>query len=201
MIGIIDYGMGNLYSVRNALLSLGAKAKIISEPGQLKKMDACILPGVGAFGNAMDILNKSGMPQAIKDYVAKGNRFLGICLGLQLMFERSSESPSTKGLGLVKGEVLRFRGRAKIPHIGWNQLKIKLKNPMLKGIKDGSYVYFCHSYYVKPRENRVVIGQTNYIKNYASAVAKDNAFGIQFHPEKSQAIGLKILENFARGKK
>lgn len=200
MIGIIDYEMGNLCSVRNALLSLGIKAKIISKPGQLKKMTSCVLPGVGAFGDAMDILNKTGLTQAIRDYVAQGSQFLGICLGLQLLFEHSSESPGQKGLSLIKGEVLRFRGKAKIPHIGWNQLKIKQKNRIFKGIKDGSYVYFCHSYYVKPKTNKVVIGQTNYIKNYASVVAKDNVFGIQFHPEKSQAVGLKILENFAKAR-
>lgn len=198
MIGIIDYGMGNLYSVRNAFLSLGVKAKIISQPAQLKKMDSCVLPGVGAFGDAMKILNKSGMTQAIKDYISRGNPFLGICLGLQLLFERSKESPGKSGLGIVTGDVLRFKGKVKIPHIGWNKLKIRKRNPLLKGIKDGSYVYFCHSYYVQPREKGVIIGQTNYTKNYASVVAKGNVFGIQFHPEKSQAIGLEIMENFSR---
>ncbi len=201
MIGIIDYGMGNLYSVRNAFLSLGVKAKIISKPEQLKKMISCVLPGVGAFGDAMDILNKSGLTQAIIDYVAGGSQFLGICLGLQLLFDRSKESPGKKGLGIIPGEVLRFQGAVKIPHIGWNRLKIKQKNRIFKGIKDGSYVYFCHSYYVKPKTNNVVIGQTNYAANYASVVAKDNVFGIQFHPEKSQAVGLKILENFAKARK
>ena len=201
MIGIIDYGMGNLYSVRNALLSLGVKAKIISQPRQLQKMDACILPGVGAFGDAMDILDKSGLAEAIKDYTVKGNRLLGICLGLQLLFERSSESPGKEGLGLVRGEVLRFKGRAKIPHIGWNKLSIKKKNPIFARVKDGSFVYFCHSYYVKPSERGVVIGETDYIKKYASVIAKDNIFGIQFHPEKSQAVGLRILENFAKAKR
>lgn len=198
MIGIIDYGMGNLYSVRNAFLSLGVKAQIISKPRQVRTMDFCVLPGVGAFGDAMDILNSSGMAEAIRDYTSQGNGFLGICLGLQLLFERSNESPGKKGLGLIQGEVLRFKGKAKIPHIGWNKLTIKKRHPILEGIKDGTYVYFCHSYYVKPKQRNVVVGETDYIKDYASVVAKDNVFGIQFHPEKSQALGLRILGNFAK---
>ena len=198
MIGIVDYGMGNLHSVLNAFLSLGKKAKIISRPQELKRMTSCVLPGVGAFGDAMNILNRSGMSQAIKEYIDTDRPFMGICLGFQLLFESSQESPKTKGLGIVKGRVVRFSGKIKIPHIGWNQLKIVNKNPLLKGIKNGSFVYFCHSYYVQPKENKVVIGKTNYSKDYASVIAKGNVFGIQFHPEKSQAIGLKILENFTR---
>ena len=198
MIGIIDYEMGNLYSVRNAFLSLGIKAKIISRPEQLRRMDSCVLPGVGAFGDAMDILNKSGMSQAIKDYIAKGNRFLGICLGLQLLFEYSKESPAKKGLGIVAGEVLHFQKKAKVPQIGWNQIKIKKRNLLFKGIKNGSFVYFCHSYYVNPKERDVVISQTRYMRDYTSAIAKGNVFGIQFHPEKSQSVGFKIFENFTK---
>ncbi|NQU19063.1 imidazole glycerol phosphate synthase subunit HisH [bacterium] len=198
MIGIIDYGMGNLHSVLNAFLSLGKKAKIISSPDELKKMASCVLPGVGAFADAMNILNRSRMTKAIKEYVQIKRPFMGICLGLQLLFESSQESPKIKGLGIIKGNAVRFRGNVKIPHIGWNQLKIIKKNPLFRGINNGSFVYFCHSYYVQPRKKSVVIGETNYIKNYASVVARDNVFGIQFHPEKSQAIGLKILENFTK---
>jgi glutamine amidotransferase len=197
MIGIIDYGMGNLHSVLNAFLSLGKRAKIISKPPQLKGITHCVLPGVAAFGDAMSILNKSKMTEAIRDYVATGKPFMGICLGLQLLFESSQESPKAKGLGIVKGKVVKFKGKVKIPHIGWNRLKITKKNPLFNGIKDGSFVYFCHSYYVQPKE-KVVIGETNYTKNYASVVGKDNVFGIQFHPEKSQSVGLKILENFTK---
>ncbi|MDD5005931.1 MAG: imidazole glycerol phosphate synthase subunit HisH [Candidatus Omnitrophica bacterium] len=197
MIGIIDYGMGNLHSVFNAFLSLGKKAKIISKPSQLEGVTHCVLPGVGAFGDAMSILNKSGMSDAIRDYVKTNKPFMGICLGLQLLFESSTESPKIKGLSLIKGNVVRFKGKVKIPHIGWNQLKIKKNSPLFKGIEDGSFVYFCHSYYVEPKE-KVTIGETDYIKNYASVINKDNIFGIQFHPEKSQAIGLKILENFTK---
>lgn len=198
MIGIIDYGMGNLYSVRNAFLSLGIKAKVISRPQELNDITSCVLPGVGAFGDAMEILNKNKMSQAIKEYVETGKPFMGICLGLQLLFESSEESPEVKGLGIVKGRVLRFKGKAKIPHIGWNQIEIKKKNPLFNTINDGSFVYFCHSYYVKPKEEDIVIGLTNYTKNFASVIAEDNLFGIQFHPEKSQAVGLKILDNFTK---
>ncbi|MDD5292498.1 MAG: imidazole glycerol phosphate synthase subunit HisH [Candidatus Omnitrophica bacterium] len=197
MIGIIDYGMGNLQSVLNAFLSLGKRAKIISKPAQLKGISYCVLPGVGAFGDAMAILDKSGMSEAIREYASSGKPFMGICLGLQLLFESSEESPKAKGLNIIKGRVVKFKGDVKIPHIGWNQLKIKTKSPIFKGIKDGSFVYFCHSYYVQPKE-KVVIGETNYTKNYASVIGKGNVFGIQFHPEKSQSIGLKILENFTR---
>jgi glutamine amidotransferase len=199
MTGIIDYGMGNLYSVRNAFLSLGIKASIINKPEQLKKMSSCVLPGVGAFGDAMDILNKSGMSLAIKEYISQGNHFLGICLGLQLLFEHSNESPDKKGLGIVEGNVVRFIGDVKIPHIGWNQLEIRKRNLIFNNIENGSFVYFCHSYYVNPKDKNVVIGTTNYTKRYASVIASGNVFGIQFHPEKSQAIGLRILKNFTRG--
>jgi glutamine amidotransferase len=197
MVGIIDYGMGNLHSVLNAFLSLGKKAKVISKPVQLKGVTHCVLPGVGAFGDAMAILNKSGMSEAIRDYVKSGKPLMGICLGLQLLFEGSQENPKTKGLNIVKGRAVRFKGDVKIPHIGWNQLEIKKKSPLFKGVKDGSFVYFCHSYYVVPKE-KVIIGETNYTKKYASVIGKDNVLGIQFHPEKSQKVGLKILENFTR---
>ena len=145
MIGIIDYGMGNLHSVLNAFLSLGKRAKIISKPPQIKGITHCVLPGVAAFGDAMSILNKSKMTEAIRDYVATGKPFMGICLGLQLLFESSQESPKAKGMGIVKGKVVKFKGKVKIPHIGWNRLKITKKNPLFNGIKDGSFVYFCHS--------------------------------------------------------
>ncbi len=197
MLGIIDYGMGNLYSVRNAFLSLGIKAKIISQPEELKKMSSCILPGVGAFGDAMIIINKNKMTYAITDYIKTGKPFMGICLGLQLLFESSEESPEVKGLGIIKGSVVRFKGKIKIPHIGWNQLEIINNSVLLRGVKNDSFVYFCHSYYVRPKEKYVVIGRTHYAKDFVSAIRKNNVFGIQFHPEKSQAVGLKILENFS----
>jgi len=198
MVGIIDYGMGNLYSVLNAFLSLGKKARIVTKPQELKSVDYCILPGVGAFGDAMSILSKTGMSSAILKFVKTGKPFMGICLGVQLLFGTSEESKSKKGLSLVEGDVVRFKGSVKIPHMGWNQMGIVKKSPLLKGIKDGSFVYFCHSYYVRPENKQEVIGETNYTKMFASVIAKDNVFGIQFHPEKSQETGLKIVENFAR---
>lgn len=196
MVGIIDYGMGNLYSVRNAFLSIGAKAEIVSEPEKLKRYSHVVLPGVGAFGDAMKILDKSAMAQAIKEYVQQGKMFMGICLGLQLLFETSQESPRSKGLGIIKGSVVRFRGAVKIPHIGWNQLDFKKRIALCKGIANGAFVYFCHSYYVKPNDRTVCVATSNYSGEFSAIVAQKNIYGIQFHPEKSQAIGLAILKNF-----
>jgi len=198
MVGIIDYGMGNLYSVRNAFLALGNKARIINRPQDLRKMNQVVLPGVGAFGDAMKILNRTGMTTAIMDYVNRGGLFMGICLGLQLLFESSQESPRVKGLGIIKGKVSKFKGNIKIPHIGWNQLIVKKNIPLLNGIKNKSFVYFCHSYFVVPKDNKAYVCKTNYSRDFTSVVAKGNVFGIQFHPEKSQDIGLKILENFTK---
>ena len=199
MVGIIDYGMGNLHSVRNAFISIGCKASIVSKPETLKKFSAAVLPGVGAFGDAMKALNASGMTQAIKDYIATGKFFMGICLGLQLLFEKSQESPGVKGLGLIEGNVVRFTGDIKIPHIGWNQLEIRKKSALLRSVKTGAFVYFCHSYYVVPKKKDACIAMTRYSKAFAAMVAEHNVFGIQFHPEKSQKIGLAILKNFTRG--
>ena len=198
MIGIIDYGMGNLYSVKNAFLSLGAKAEIIDKPNQLLEMSKAVLPGVGAFGDAMDILSKSGLSKSIKEFVQTQRPFLGICLGLQLLFEKSSESPGKKGLCLLKGKVEKFKGKIKIPHIGWNRIIIKKQTDLLSGVSRNSFFYFCHSYYVKPQDKNVISCVTDYGINFTSIVASGNIFGIQFHPEKSQSSGLKILENFAK---
>lgn len=199
MVAIIDYGMGNLQSVRNAFLSIGSKARIVAKPAELERFQRVVLPGVGAFGDAMKALNKSGMTQAIKDYIQQGRLFMGICLGLQLLFETSQESPRCKGLAILRGTAARFKGTVKIPHIGWNQLSIKKKIPLLKGISNGAFVYFCHSYYVVPKERDVCIATTQYAGNFTAIVARENVFGIQFHPEKSQRIGLEILKNFAKG--
>lgn len=198
MVGIIDYGMGNLYSVRNAFLSLGLKVKVISQPKQLKRFKLVVLPGVGAFGDAMNILDRTAMDKAIREYIENKRLFMGICLGLQLLFDLSQESPNIKGLGIIKGTVVRFKGNVKIPHIGWNQLSINKNNPLLEGIKNKSFVYFCHSYYVRPTDEKISICKTDYSINFTSVIARDNVFGIQFHPEKSQAVGLKILRNFTR---
>lgn len=198
MIGIIDYGMGNLYSVRNAFLSLGKAARIISQPRELLQFRLVVLPGVGSFGDAMAILNKSGLTSAIRQYIRSGRILLGICLGVQLFFESSQESPGIKGLGIIKGNVVRFRGDIKIPHIGWNQLRIAKQHPLLAKVEEDFFVYFCHSYYVKPKDSRVILCTTEHGKEFVSVVAQDNVMGLQFHPEKSQQVGLKILENFTR---
>ena len=206
-IAIIDYGMGNLASVQKACVSFGAKAEVAAHPRGLEGADKIILPGVGAFGEAMHQLERIGLAGAIKNKIREGILFLGICLGMQLLFERSQESRGVKGLGILKGRVARLQdNRIKIPHMGWNSIKISAKggsasggkNAILKGVRDNSYVYFCHSYYVSPVDKNVIAAVTDYGVKFASVIAKDNIFGIQFHPEKSQRVGLKILENFIK---
>jgi glutamine amidotransferase len=211
MIAVIDYGMGNLRSVQKALEEAGAKAKITSGASDIRRCDKVVFPGVGAFGDAVKELKRRGLIGPIKEAIAGGKPFLGLCLGLQLLFEKSEEAPGVKGLGVLKGEVKRFSGsslvasgskdRLKVPHMGWNEIKVKskkskVKSDILKGIPDGSYFYFVHSYYAKPRDPRIVLTTTNYGIDFVSAVRKDNVYGLQFHPEKSQAQGLKILRNF-----
>ncbi|MBN1869632.1 MAG: imidazole glycerol phosphate synthase subunit HisH [Candidatus Omnitrophica bacterium] len=198
MIAIIDYGMGNLRSVQKALEQVGAKAKITQEPDDIKAADKIVLPGVGAMQPAMDRLKALGIIPAIKDAAAKGAMFLGICLGLQLLFEQSSEGVSTKGLGLLKGNVERFT-RLKIPQIGWNQLHIQnADSPIFKGIEESANVYFCHSYFVKPKDKGIISTTTHYGIDFVSSIYADNILGVQFHPEKSQSVGLQILKNFSK---
>ena len=162
MIGIIDYGMGNLHSVKNAFLSLGVKAEIINKPRQLLRMKKAVLPGVGAFGDAMNILARTGLGEAISKFVQDKRPFLGICLGLQLLFEASSESPGKKGLGILKGRVEKFKGNIKVPHIGWNRIAIQKNTPLLKGVPKNSFFYFCHSYYVRPKQKSSIVCLTDY---------------------------------------
>lgn len=203
-IAIIDYGMGNIASVRKACVKFGASVTIVSGLKELDGVDKIILPGVGAFGDAMRQLTKMGLDSAIKEKILSGVPFLGICLGMHLLFERSQESKGVKGLGILKGEALRFKDKKiKVPHMGWNNIQIKSqkakgKNTILKGVKDNSYAYFCHSYYVEPKDKTIVAAMTDYGGEFASVIAKDNIFGIQFHPEKSQRTGLKILEDFIK---
>lgn len=196
MIAIIDYGMGNLRSVQKALERVGARTQITQDPDEIKTADKVVLPGVGAMQPAMEKLETLGLIPAISDVIAKGKPFLGICLGFQLLFEKSSEGGSTDGLGILKGCVDRFTS-LKIPQIGWNQIDIKnTEVAILKGIDERSNVYFCHSYFVKPADEKVIATTTNYGIDFTSSVCKDNIFGVQFHPEKSQTIGLRILKNF-----
>lgn len=199
MIGIINYGIGNLQSVKNSLDYLKVPNKIIGKPKELDRCSKIILPGVGAFGPAMDKLNQLGFSQKILDFAAKGKPVLGLCLGMQLLFETSLENGQHRGLSLIKGEVLPFKNVVKnlpIPHVGWNNLKIKSNSSIFKGIDDNSCFYFVHSFYCKPKEKSVTIASTDYGINFSAAINKDGVFGCQFHPEKSQTHGLTLLENF-----
>lgn len=199
MIAIIDYGMGNLRSVQKGFEKVGHKAEIIQDPEKIAQAKGVVLPGVGAFADAMANLKETGLDRAVLAAVAEGKPFLGICLGQQLLFEASEEWGLTEGLGIFPGRVRRFpEGHLKVPHMGWNQVEIQQTNPLLDGIPDLAAFYFVHSYYVDPEDPAVVVGATEYGVRFASFVGRDNVFGIQFHPEKSSALGLKILDNFGR---
>ena len=198
MIAMIDYDAGNIKSVEKALQKLGADVVITKDPQVILSADKVILPGVGAFGDAMNNLKKYGLDEVIRQVVAKGTPFLGICLGLQLLFERSDESPEAVGLGILKGEILRIPDAEglKIPHMGWNSLHLQNNGRLFKGLKENDYVYFVHSYYLKAEEEEIVKATTNYSVNIHASVEKDNVFACQFHPEKSSDVGLQILKNF-----
>jgi glutamine amidotransferase len=197
MIAIIDYGAGNLRSVRNTLTHLGADVITVSTPDQLNSADKIVLPGVGAFGAGMNALRAAGFEEPLKEKVAAGVPLIGICLGMQYLFESSDEMGDHKGLDLLPGRVTRFpTDGPKVPHIGWNQLHVRQDNPLLAGVESGAYAYFVHSYYVEAADPGDVLATTDYGIDYASVVARDNLFGIQPHPEKSQAVGLRILKNF-----
>ena len=202
MIVVIDYGMGNLHSVRKALEVVGASARVSSRAEDILKADKIVFPGVGSFGEAMKELNRRKLVKPIKDAINAGKPFLGLCLGLQLLFERSEEAPGVKGLGVLKGDVKKFKSRGlKVPHMGWNDIAYGPQSTVhglkiLKNVPKNSYMYFVHSYYVKPRDLKVVLTMTDYGINFASGVRKGNIYAFQFHPEKSQAMGLRILKNF-----
>jgi glutamine amidotransferase len=200
MIAIIDYGMGNLRSVSKSLESLGAKYKLCPSGKSLATAKKIILPGVGAFGDAMAELRRRGFIAPLMANLAKGKKLLGVCLGLQLFFDSSEEAPKVKGLGLLPGNVLRFRSKTvKVPHMGWNDLKIIKKHPLLEGVRSGEYFYFVHSYFGKPRSPKAVLASCTYGKeNFAAIVGNDQIAATQFHPEKSQDAGLRILKNFIR---
>jgi len=193
MIAIIDYNMGNLASVENAFRKINANVEVIKNPDEIKNFDKIILPGVGAFGDAMIHLEKTGMKEAILDFAKRGKYMLGICLGMQLLFEKSQEFGEAKGLSLIEGEVDYFKTNLKIPHMGWNKMFNK-ENPIFNGLNN-PYLYFVHSLHAVC-DDKYVIGYTDYDYRFVSAVNKDNIFGFQPHPEKSHNEGLKILENF-----
>lgn len=198
MIAIIDYDAGNIKSVEKALLSLGQEVKITDDPQEILSADKVILPGVGAFGDAMDNLDKRGLVPVIHEVAERGIPFLGICLGLQLLFERSDEAPGVEGLGLLRGEILRIPAQEglKIPHMGWNSLHLENDGRLYKDLPEQSYVYFVHSYYLKAEEEEIVKASTEYGVHIHASVEKGNVFACQFHPEKSGDVGLHILKNF-----
>jgi glutamine amidotransferase len=196
MIALIDYGMGNLGSVAKALAKSGCEPQIASDSKVIAQADGVVLPGVGAFDDCMKNLIDRGLDIAVKDAIAAGKPFLGICLGLQMLFDSSEEGGKLPGLGVIPGKVVRFKHDLKIPQIGWNQISIKADAPHLAGVPDGSWVYFVHSYYVVPDDPSVAATITDYGYEFVSAIWQDNVFASQFHPEKSQAIGLKMLEDF-----
>jgi len=199
MIAIIDYGMGNLRSVQKALEKSGAQTLITQKTNDITNAQKVVLPGVGAMQPAMEKLQNLGLIDAIKEATESGKPFLGICLGLQLLFETSFEGGEVKGLGIIPGTVERFTPELKVPHMGWNALDIQASNcPIFEGIPKGTFTYFCHSYYVKPKDEKVIATKTDYGIMFTSSIWQNNVFGVQFHPEKSQETGIKILENFTR---
>ena len=200
MIAIIDYDAGNIRSVEKALEYLGQQVCITREPDKLLQADHVILPGVGAFGDAMNKLNQYQLVPVIREIVKKKIPFLGICLGLQLLFEESEEAPGISGLGLLPGRIIRIPDNQglKVPHIGWNSLKLPNEGRLFKGISENSFVYFVHSFYLHASERTIVTATTDYATLIDASVEKDNVFGCQFHPETSSATGLQILKNFIK---
>lgn len=198
MIAIIDYDAGNIKSVEKAMQALSEEAIVTRDRKKILEAEKVILPGVGAFGDAMGKLREYGLEEVIHEVVEKGTPFLGICLGLQLLFERSDESDGVRGLGILKGEILRIPDRPglKIPHVGWNSLCYPNTGRLFQGIPEESYVYFVHSYYLHAADESIVTATTEYGTLIHASVEKDNVFACQFHPEKSSAAGLKILKNF-----
>lgn len=196
MIAVVDYGMGNLRSVENALDFLGIESIITSDKETIFNSDGIILPGVGAFPDAIDNIKEAGLDKVLKEAVNKGKPLLGICLGMQLLFEESDEVKLSKGLGFLKGRIEKLNIDLKVPHMGWNSLNMEKESPILNGIKKGSHVYFVHSYYAVTGEEGILNAYADYGVKVPGVVSKGNVYGIQFHPEKSGEVGLRILKNF-----
>jgi glutamine amidotransferase len=197
MIVIVDYGMGNLRSVEKAFAFLGRSVTVSDDPSILREAKGIVLPGVGSFGDAMGELERRGMVEALKDAIGEGIPLLGICLGYQLLFDASEESPGVAGLGMMPGKVVRFPASVKIPHMGWNDADFTRAHPVLEGVEENSYFYFVHSYYVVLDEGENALTTTSYGVDFASGATRNNIVGFQFHPEKSSSSGLRILDNFA----
>ena len=196
MIGIIDYGAGNLKSVHKALEHLGAAADIISTPEQVERVDKVVLPGVGAYGKAVEAIDRLGLRQPLPRVIADGRPFLGICLGLQLLMQASEESPGAVGLGILPGTVIHFPAGNKVPHLGWNSVRQNRACALWRNIPDDSFFYFAHSFYVRLQDETQSVGLTDYGDWIPVALNRESLFGVQFHPEKSQKTGLRLLENF-----
>jgi glutamine amidotransferase len=202
MITLIDYGMGNLLSVGKAFESVGASVSVTSDPARIASGDALVLPGVGNFGDGMRHLTEYGLVEPIVAWIRSGRPFLGICLGMQMLMDASEEAPGIPGLGVFKGNVVRFpRCGEKVPHMGWNELSIRIPHPFLEGVSDRSHFYFVHSYHVAPEDSGIAVGTCDYIHPFPAVIGRGNIFATQFHPEKSQNVGLRILENFVRCQK
>lgn len=197
-VAVIDYGMGNVRSVEKALAHCGASVEVTSAAERIRAARHVVLPGVGAFGDAMDELRRRGLVEPIREAIAADKPFLGICLGLQVLFDSSEESPDVEGFGIVGGTVRRFQTSLKVPHMGWNALSFRRPCPLFEGIAESPNVYFVHSYYVVPSDEEWIATTTDYDGEFVSSVWRGRCFATQFHPEKSQAIGLKMLENFLR---
>jgi glutamine amidotransferase len=198
MIAIIDYGMGNLRSVQKGFERVGSAARIVSTPDEMEDASGLVLPGVGAFGDAMTNLKESGLINPIVKSVSDAVPFLGICLGLQLLFSQSEELGVHRGLNILPGSVRRFPQGQRVPQIGWNQIHVRQESPLLEGVPDGAFFYFVHSFFVDAERDNHVIATTDYEIDYCSIAGNDRFFGVQFHPEKSQDAGLRVLKNFAQ---
>ncbi|MBA3442133.1 MAG: imidazole glycerol phosphate synthase subunit HisH [Pyrinomonadaceae bacterium] len=198
-VAIIDYGVGNLRSVEKAFAAVGCEARVSSDESELRQAKRLVLPGVGAFGACMEALSKRGFDQLVRERVAEGVPLLGVCVGMQMLFDESEEFGRRPGLGLLRGRVRRFNGSLHVPQVGWNQVRQQSAHPLFTDIEDNSFFYFVHSYYCEATDQDVVLGETDYETSYASVIAHGNVCGVQFHPEKSQTSGLRLLKNFAEG--
>jgi glutamine amidotransferase len=197
-VAIIDYGVGNLRSVEKAFAANGCAAVVSADENVLRQAERLVLPGVGAFGACIEALATRGFDRLVRERVAAGTPLLGVCVGMQMLFEESEEFGANRGFGFFRGRVRRFPDDLVVPQVGWNQVRQQNSNRLFAGIKDSAFFYFVHSYYCEPVEREVIAGETDYGMAYASAVARENLYGVQFHPEKSQADGLRVLANFAR---
>lgn len=197
-VAIIDYGVGNLRSVEKAFAATGCEAIVTADENELRSAQRLVLPGVGAFGACMKALTERGFDRLVREKAREGTPLLGVCVGMQLLFDESDEFGATTGLGLLRGRVLRFENDLVVPHVGWNRIYQKQQHALFDGIADGSFCYFVHSFYCEPADDGVVAGETEYGVRYASVVASGNICGVQFHPEKSQDVGLRMLKNFGQ---